>query len=632
MSDHETENATWLEFDESGHCIVHHQGCKKVNEPVASGDFLAKPQYEVGNNAGKSTSSIGSKNKKVLREKEERAFFPSPKGGSSTVPEDLWSHATRKVAPAFYDPYSFDDFNSLASQEDARLAYVENQHMERENDLLYHDLPDIGSFEDIDRMLRTCESTFGQGSNSADELSWFSSSSHSTYGIGDTFKSDSQSSVLDPTVMNGTSAHHGAITAFPENNLFAADSDKILSHSYRSFVLVSNGENKSDCTLQEKAYDGGGGTEIKSTLMQVSNENSLNECENFNTINMHLTQLGRPYLFEGNEKERLSESTSNTSFCGPGQMQQFADQGNLSSVFSARQPYSSQLLLKHNHIWGSGSSSSMHTFSPCAQLERSLPLHQDLFAQTMPSVLSTSDYNPSSSYKVSAHVRNYFPQCMENLPVPLSEPAAMTPEEINEKPCLGQNLCAASTAKHPAHLASSTSITSHQEPHHKFQHEIRGDSVQEDISFKLPAIEIESSTVQESPCMTSALSDNISLKAISFQQLQDVILQLDIGTRQCMRDSLYRLARSAEKRYNFASANNTSKESGGILDTEEPNRSSDYITTETETNPIDRSIAHLLFHRPSETLTMSSECARSLESHMIDEQIHGHVQLPGSNA
>lgn len=31
-------------------------------------------------------------------------------------------------------------------------------------------------------------------------------------------------------------------------------------------------------------HDGGGGTEIKSTIMQVSNESSLNECENLNTV------------------------------------------------------------------------------------------------------------------------------------------------------------------------------------------------------------------------------------------------------------------------------------------------------------------------------------------------------------
>ncbi|XP_038975673.1 protein LNK1-like isoform X4 [Phoenix dactylifera] len=595
----QTENVTWFEFDETGH-QMHHQGGERVNEPVALGDFLKTPQYEVGNDDGKSTSSRGSKNNKVLQEKYERAFRPSPKVGSSTVPEGSWSHESRKVVPAICNPNSFRDFTSLASQDDAGLVYVENQYMDRENDILYHDLPDTGSFEDIDRMLRICESTFGQGSSSADELSWFSSSSQSTYGIGDTFKSYSQSSILDPTALN-----------------------------------VSSGENKSDCTPQEKAYDGDGSTEIKSTLIQVGDENSLNEFSSFEflQINMHLKKLRRPYLFEGNEKDQLSESTSNMSFCGPGQMQQIADQDNVSSVFSA-QPYSSQLFPKQNHVWGSSSSSNMHTFSLRAQLEGSLPLHQDLFAQKTLSILSASDYNPSSSYEVSAHASNYFPQCMENLPVPLSEPPAMMPEEINEKPCLEQILCGASSAKHPSHLSSSTSITSRQEQHHTFQHEIRGDSVQKDVSFKLPAIETDSSTIQESPCMTSGFSDDISLKAISFQQLQDVMLQLDSGTRLCIRDSLYRLAQSAERRHNFISANNSSKErGGGILDTEESNRSAGYITTETETNSIDRSIAHLLFHRPSETVTRSSECATSLESHMIqDEQIHGHVQLPGSNS
>ncbi|XP_038975671.1 protein LNK1-like isoform X2 [Phoenix dactylifera] len=630
----QTENVTWFEFDETGH-QMHHQGGERVNEPVALGDFLKTPQYEVGNDDGKSTSSRGSKNNKVLQEKYERAFRPSPKVGSSTVPEGSWSHESRKVVPAICNPNSFRDFTSLASQDDAGLVYVENQYMDRENDILYHDLPDTGSFEDIDRMLRICESTFGQGSSSADELSWFSSSSQSTYGIGDTFKSYSQSSILDPTALNGTLAHHSAITnVFPENNPFADDSDKILGHCYRSFVPVSSGENKSDCTPQEKAYDGDGSTEIKSTLIQVGDENSLNEFSSFEflQINMHLKKLRRPYLFEGNEKDQLSESTSNMSFCGPGQMQQIADQDNVSSVFSA-QPYSSQLFPKQNHVWGSSSSSNMHTFSLRAQLEGSLPLHQDLFAQKTLSILSASDYNPSSSYEVSAHASNYFPQCMENLPVPLSEPPAMMPEEINEKPCLEQILCGASSAKHPSHLSSSTSITSRQEQHHTFQHEIRGDSVQKDVSFKLPAIETDSSTIQESPCMTSGFSDDISLKAISFQQLQDVMLQLDSGTRLCIRDSLYRLAQSAERRHNFISANNSSKErGGGILDTEESNRSAGYITTETETNSIDRSIAHLLFHRPSETVTRSSECATSLESHMIDEQIHGHVQLPGSNS
>lgn len=46
--------------------------------------------------------------------------------------------------------FSFLD-NSTA---DAGLLFVENEQTNRENDLLYHDLPDIGNFEDIDRLLR----------------------------------------------------------------------------------------------------------------------------------------------------------------------------------------------------------------------------------------------------------------------------------------------------------------------------------------------------------------------------------------------------------------------------------------------------------------------------------------------
>lgn len=243
-------------------------------------------------------------------------------------------------------------------------------------------------------------------------------------------------------------------------------------------------------------------------------------------INLHSEQLGRHYLFEGNETDQRSESTRNNSFSVPVQLQKSADQGNLSSVFSAREPYSYQNFPKQNHIWGSDSSSYMHTLSPHAQLEGSLTLHQDLFTQTMSSNLSGSEYNPSSSYKISAHVGNYFPQCMGNLPVPLSKPPAMMPEEINEKPYLGQNLCSSLTIKHLPHLAPSTSITPCQEQHCRFQQETRGDSVQKEISLILPATDIDSSTVQESPYMISAFSDDISLKATSFQQLQGVMVQV----------------------------------------------------------------------------------------------------------
>nr|XP_023917161.1 protein LNK1-like [Quercus suber] len=46
---------------------------------------------------------------------------------------------------------------------------------------------------------------------------------------------------------------------------------------------------------------------------------------------------------------------------------------------------------------------------------------------------------------------------------------------------------------------------------------------------------------------------------------------------------------------------------------------------ETGTNPIDRSIAHLLFHRPPDASVMPANNAISLKSHAL---IHGAVTSP----
>lgn len=42
-----------------------------------------------------------------------------------------------------------------------------------------------------------------------------------------------------------------------------------------------------------------------------------------------------------------------------------------------------------------------------------------------------------------------------------------------------------------------------------------------------------------------------------------------------------------------------------------------FIDVETDTNPIDRSVAHLLFHKPSEHAPGCTGNAMSLESHIM---------------
>ncbi|GAB2245767.1 hypothetical protein Droror1_Dr00001260 [Drosera rotundifolia] len=112
--------------------------------------------------------------------------------------------------------------------------------------------------------------------------------------------------------------------------------------------------------------------------------------------------------------------------------------------------------------------------------------------------------------------------------------------------------------------------------------------------------DFDSSTAQGSCSINSALTES-SAEAISFRQLQHVMNQLDLRTKLCIRDSLYRLARSAEQRHkcgNSADGSNRDKD-GSFLTSDRTHRG--LMDVETDTNPIDRSIAHLLFHRPSET-------------------------------
>lgn len=116
--------------------------------------------------------------------------------------------------------------------------------------------------------------------------------------------------------------------------------------------------------------------------------------------------------------------------------------------------------------------------------------------------------------------------------------------------------------------------------------------------------ELDPVDVLEGSSISSEL-DERSLEATSFRQLRQVMEQLDMRTKLCIRDSLYRLARSAEQRHHNAGTTNFGS-NAGPLTTDGTNKYAGLMDMETDTNPIDRTIAHLLFHRPSESSNMAS--------------------------
>lgn len=111
--------------------------------------------------------------------------------------------------------------------------------------------------------------------------------------------------------------------------------------------------------------------------------------------------------------------------------------------------------------------------------------------------------------------------------------------------------------------------------------------------------ELDSFNMQES-CSVNPLFDEASQESVSFHNLQYVMEQLDSRTKLCIRDSLYRLARSAEQRNESGNSNGSVDDQDvSPLTSDGTNKCTGLMDMETDTNPIDRSIAHLLFYRPS---------------------------------
>ncbi|KAK1360456.1 hypothetical protein POM88_044930 [Heracleum sosnowskyi] len=104
----------------------------------------------------------------------------------------------------------------------------------------------------------------------------------------------------------------------------------------------------------------------------------------------------------------------------------------------------------------------------------------------------------------------------------------------------------------------------------------------------------------------SMATDDCSAENETLYRLQDVVAKLDVQLRLCIRDSLCRLAQSAMQRQYAKETSSTMKRSENYLEflpeeeTNTANRSAITLEAETDTNQIDRTVAHLLFHRPIE--------------------------------
>ncbi|KAI4966611.1 hypothetical protein ZWY2020_037851 [Hordeum vulgare] len=87
------------------------------------------------------------------------------------------------------------------------------------------------------------------------------------------------------------------------------------------------------------------------------------------------------------------------------------------------------------------------------------------------------------------------------------------------------------------------------------------------------------------------------VKHLGFQKLQEGMNQLDVGTKTCIRDALYRLASSVEHKHQVVEQDVGSSAANRL------NINTLSVWAETKTNPMDRSVAQLLLQKPLDRRT-----------------------------
>ncbi|XP_072984687.1 protein LNK1-like isoform X1 [Typha latifolia] len=598
---YEVEENVWNEFAQNDNSVVPNRGGEQWNESGTSSNAHKKSQHV---DLGRTQENVIAASKNVdlsSCDPDCNLYAVDKTSNGARLPNDcIRGCKIDSESSIFYekgtvsgtrDPTEgrntcrFAVNNDMATASNINLLVNDLKY--RVNDLMYYDWPAIDNFEDVDRMFRNCDSTFGQGKmDNADELAWFPSSSNTSYSSDVTLHTGLTSSCSELGVLNVSSGNdHADINILPQICTSDVDYDKSSSFVYQSTAnwIANSAENKGICAQKEQAYEGG---ELElSAINQTQNRSSLSGSGD-------LDMIGSQYISGENTMQQLEEQR----LC--------ADSSSKSQA--------SGYLLKEKHPLQSASSRYMDTFYPYSEVEYNFPtLEVPVEQKTSSSEFEGYETNPY--FKIMDHVTSHEKNCMEQLPGQSSDPSEMEAQEkVGKFRMLPCDTVMADNLLQQASTIKGLSLGEHS----KSQYAVGcGDPV--------PTAGIDSSICPENSFVTSVSSD-VSLEEISFQQLWNVMNQLDCRTKLCIRDSLYRLARTVKRRHCFSNTSTCSGDSR-VQSMEATNESTEFGNVETETNPIDRSIAHLLFHRRSNSLKRAVDDATSLESNITNEQNHAPI-------
>ncbi|XP_073065785.1 protein LNK1-like isoform X1 [Primulina eburnea] len=451
--------------------------------------------------------------------------------------------------------YPLDDITQTSKD----IDFFENTDEKDPSDFLYYDWPEIGNFEDVDRMFRSCDSTFGVGSSKEDELRWLSLADdigvpedmpNSDFKFPNAVEEISKNGYSLKRNSYDDSALASSSVRFKESSVPTEKSDSYMS-SVNGFAIT---DSKDRLISKEQA------TGIKGKIQAKNSASSHAKTGSGGIIKEHKKQskLPLPIQLEGKRKKH---------YFGNGSFDCISDRSNPGAIT--------------RHLFPSVYNQQQHqTAAPhfYNYLQDSAFVHSD-----------------------SSHLSDQF--SVEPTSFPIKSEMDLTypsPRESGHASHQLQTL----DGFHPSFHMSAT----------------EGGETKE----KLNTLQgVGSSNVHENSIKSSGL-DDISLEAATLRQLHLVMEQLDLRTKLCIRDSLYRLARGAEQRHNHTNQNGGCGDGRYARGTSmvDGNKCAGFMGMETDTNPLDRSIAHLLFHRPSDT---SAVPALDSLPFKLPRMVHGSI-------
>ncbi|XP_057976602.1 protein LNK2 isoform X2 [Malania oleifera] len=570
-NDEELANIIWGEAGDSDDHIVPYTERSEEKSQVTYGDHKTEWKQEA---ATINTESKTHTEKTYGCKLESTSCFGANEGlsasgfGMESWPVLSLSDAAKPVhdsmaetAPVSKNPGTFQ--NQLEDKE--------------QTDFADYDWANIGSFDDLDRMFSNDEPVFGNVSlNNADEL-WSSSKDNSPAIMDQTDYAGSKCKTMAKKQMAldiGASTVASDFKLAAENNVTPNEFAEKVGRQKKSLKCRKKAEEKNEGKLLQDFC--GTWSSAGNQFQQLESQfapSTLQTCP--------LSAFGQQNKIQGPESLQYHQMSNSilASSCG-----NFKNKGSSRPVL------------------------------PCNFRE-----------DNQPAMLSGYEVSPSNA--------NSF----KDSPEPPVKPLSMTPQEKIEKLRRRQQMQAMLAIKRQQeqfnHQISSSdpSITQKCLQDNQIQHVEGTDTELEENLSALASVVPYSPLEQDDSNTTSTALDDYSVEETIFYRLQDIILSLDIRIRLCIRDSLFRLAQSAVQRQcasDTCSTNKTGRDEHRAAIKEEINshlRCTTMPDMETDTNPIDRTVAQLVFHRPFD---LSGKRPETTES-PVSSKLQHEQKTPG---